>query len=336
MGANTKNLVLQFLEEKRGESVSGGVISRTLGISRNAVWKAVKQLQKAGYKIEGVSNRGYSLCENSDVLSAAGIVSHLRELFGKEMSHKLEVHSVIESTGKAAKEKAIDGAEHGTVILADKITKAKGRYNRKFFTLAGHGVYMSIILRPSQWEEFDSFDVPTLVTAHAAVSVCRAIESTTGKSPQIKWVNDVFLDGKKICGILTEAVTDFESGNMQWIIVGIGINFITPEDGFPDEIKNTAGAVFDRIEGTEPTCSRNRLAAEVINHVLEPDDDSQTLLQEYRRRLMMLGKRVVVSGLKKPFEAVAVDIDETGRLTVRKDDGETLSLSSGEVSLLIS
>jgi BirA family biotin operon repressor/biotin-[acetyl-CoA-carboxylase] ligase len=235
----------------------------------------------------------------------------------------------LESTNKTAKELALSGVEHGTIIMADSQTAGKGRYGRSFFSPPGHGIYMSFILRhtPRHWD-----GIPTLVTSFAAVSVCEAIEATTGKAPQIKWVNDIFLDEKKICGILTEAVTDFESGCVQWIVVGIGVNFTAPGTGYPDEIKNTAGSVFSE---SKPTVTKNRLAAEIVNRILNFENkcDNKTMLSEYKKRLMMLGQKVVVSGSGEPYEAVAVDIDDIGRLIVRKDNGEILPLASGEISI---
>ncbi len=323
---STKKYVLELLENKRGQNISGAYIAEQLNVTRNAVWKAVKELEKDGYTIKAVTNKGYCLSDDNDILSVQGMLPFLSD---KEISDKINVHASLESTNKTAKELAISGAEHGTIIVADCQTVGKGRYNRNFISPPGHGIYMSFILRPTQqhW-----IGVPTLVTSYAAVSVCEAIETTTGKMPQIKWVNDIFITGKKICGILTEAVTDFESGNMQWIVVGIGINFTTPDTGFPENIKHIAGSVFS---GDIPTITRNQLAAEIINRILniEKNCDNKTMLGEYKKRLMMIGKKVVVTGLNEPFEAMAVDIDEIGRLIVKKDNGDILSLFSGEISI---
>jgi len=262
----------------------------------------------------------------NDILSVQGMLPFLLD---KDAAGNITVHSSLESTNKTAKELAITGAENGTIVIADCQTAGKGRYGRSFFSPPGHGIYMSFVLRPLQRHWVGS---PTLVTTYAAVSVCEAIEATTDKMPQIKWVNDIFLDGKKICGILTEAVTDIESGKMQWIVVGIGINFITPNAGFPEEIKNIAGSIFS--EG-KPTITRNKLAAEIINRMLvfESQWGSKPILAEYKKRLMMIGKRVVITGLNETFEATAIDIDDIGRLIVKKDNGEIISLSAGEVSL---
>lgn len=323
---STKKYILELLEKNRGQSISGKDIAQQLNISRSAVWKAVKELEKEGYKIEATTNKGYSLCNENDILSVQGMLPFLSD---KGVSEKINIHASLESTNKTAKELAISGAEHGTVIIADYQTVGRGRYNRSFFSPSGHGIYMSFILRPTQLRWLDA---PTIITSYAAVSVCEAIEITTGKKPQIKWVNDVFLDGKKICGILTEAVTDFESGNVQWIVVGIGINFITRETGFPEEIKNIAGSLFSE---NKPTITRNQLTAEIVNRILDIENkhSSEIILIEYRKRLMMLDKKVIVTGLKESFEAMAIDIDDIGRLIVKKDNGEIVHLDSGEITL---
>jgi len=319
----TKQRILALLESNRGQNISGEHIAAHLGISRNAVWKAINALKKDGYTIKAITKKGYALCDDTDILSAQGIAPFLEN---KEAVGKIFVYQSLESTNKTAKEMAISEAEHGTVIIADAQTAGKGRYARKFFSPAAHGIYMSFILRPTH------FDTPTLITSFAAVSVCKAIEAITDKTPKIKWVNDIFLDEKKICGILTEAVTDFESGNIQWVVVGIGINFSTPASDFPEEIKATAGALY---AGTGIT--RNRLAGEIINRIMTLDAgyDSTKMLAEYKQRLMVLGKRIIVTGTQEPYEATATNLDEIGRLIVEKDTGEIFALSSGEVRICV-
>ena len=326
----TKKHVLELLENNRGQSVSGAHIAGQLNVTRNAVWKAVKELEKEGYRIDAAPNKGYCLRDDNDILSAQGMLPFLSQ---KEIADRINIYRSLESTSTTAKELAMSGAEHGTIVMTDLQIAGKGRYGRGFFSPPGHGIYMSFVLRPAlgYW-----IGMPALVTASAAVAVCEAIEATTGKTPKIKWVNDVFLDGKKICGILTEAITDIESGAMQWIVVGIGVNFTTPGTGVPEDIKHIVGSVFS--DG-KPTITRNRLAAEIANRVLnmERNSNSETLA-EYKKRLLMLGEKVIVSGLSEsfePFEATALDIDETGRLIVEKDTGETLPLSSGEISIAL-
>ena len=187
---------------------------------------------------------------------------------------------------------------------------------------------MSLVLQPTHPE---LIRVPTLLTAYAAVAVCQAIEATTDKKPQIKWVNDVFLEGKKICGILTETTADGKNGNSMWIVTGIGINFTAPETGFPDEIKDSAGALFSRVK---PTVTRNRLIAEIINCLLGYTEkkDSKEILAQYRDRLI-LGRVEVIFGNNDAYIATSVDIDDIGRLVIRKDKGDIISLDSGEIRI---
>ena len=240
-------------------------------------------------------NKGYCLCSDSDILSVESILPFLHK---KETAGKIHIYGSLESTNKTAKEMAICGAEHGTIIIADYQVAGKGRFNRSFFSPPGHGIYLSLILRPVQ---LHLLSYSTLITSYAAVSVCEAIETTTEKTPKIKWINDIYLNGKKICGILTEAVTNFETGSMQWIVVGIGINFTVPTGGFPHDIKYKADAVFsDSI----PNITRNRLIAEIINRMLvfeESQSDSKLILSKYRKRLMMLGEKVIINGQNVDF-----------------------------------
>jgi len=263
--------------------------------------------------------------KNCDILSAMGIRPFLST---KEA--KITVYEHLESTNTTAKQLASSGTEHGTIIIADHQTAGRGRYNRSFFSPPGNGIYISFILRPTRRN-----CTPALLTMYAAVAVCEAIEVTTGKTPKIKWVNDIFLNERKICGILTEASTDFENGGVHWAVIGTGINFSTPSTGFPKDLENIAGSIFSDCK---PTTTRNQLVAEVTNRILNFDAacfSDDIVIDKYRKRLMMLGKRVIVTGLEEPFEATAIDVDGSGHLIVKKDSGEVLSLSAGEVTLKV-
>ncbi|MCL2109783.1 MAG: biotin--[acetyl-CoA-carboxylase] ligase [Oscillospiraceae bacterium] len=323
---STKKYVLELLEGSRGVSISGGKIAARLNVSRSAVWKAVKGLERDGYRISAVTNKGYCLAEDCDLMSVEGIKKYLPDLANPV---DIRLYDTLESTNTTAKELAVAGAGHGTLIVADYLSGARGRYGRSFFTKAGCGIYMTVILQPPQTRP------PTLITSYAALSVCLAIEELTGKMPQIKWVNDILLYNRKLCGILTEAITDYESGCVQCLVVGVGINFIEPDGGFPENIREIAGAIFDREES--PSVTRNRLAAEVYRRIMNFGDcDKAFLLEQYRKRLVTLGQRITVSGAGEPFEAVAMDIDENCGLVVKKsqrDGGEVVMLTSGEVSL---
>jgi len=308
MNNSTKHRVLALLEQHRGSHLSGQAIAAQLELSRNAVWKAIKQLQSDGHAITAVTNRGYCLAAASDVLSAAGMAAHLSQ------TCDVHIHASLDSTNHTAKQLAMAGAQHGTIVAANEQTCGRGRYERAFASPAG-GVYFSVILRPS-------YTVPTLVTAHAAVAVCHAVEQLCGLQPSIKWVNDVLLDGGKLCGILTEAVTDFESGQIGWVVVGIGINFTQA----PHE---RAACLFPQ---DEPTVTRNALIAVIVKHMLAPPTQSD-LLAAYEQRLSTLGQTVRLRD-ESTVLGKAIAIDENAALLVRRHSGEIVTLNSGEVSIV--
>jgi BirA family biotin operon repressor/biotin-[acetyl-CoA-carboxylase] ligase len=329
----TKEKVLGLLEANRGISVSGASIAAQLGVSRNAVWKAIRELCKAGHQIEAASNRGYRLGDGSDVLSVQGISLHLSD---KSRGVPIRVYDCVESTNIIAKEAAVAGAQHGTTVTAERQSAGKGRYERPFSSPPG-GIYLSMVFHTDALPLFQT--TPTFVTALAAVAVCEAIESLIGKSPRIKWVNDIFLESRagaefKVCGISAEAVTDFVSGATQWVVLGIGVNFNTAPAAFPEELRGVAGSLF--AEDEPPPITRNRLIAEIVNRLLGCEHCEKSLLAAYKSRLM-LGRRVVVSSPRSSnlsYTATALDIDEVGRLIVRKDCGEEAVLCSGEIRIV--
>ena len=323
----TKEHILELLEQQRGESISGEQLAGILGISRNAVWKAVKELQKDGYHIVAVTNKGYCLTDKNDIISIPGIKPFLSEK-SQPYADKIQIYKSLESTNKTAKEMAVAGAEHGTVIISDCQTMGRGRYSRKFFSPSGGGLYMSIVLRPDVLH----FKNPTSVTAFAAVSVCEAIESISNKTPEIKWVNDIYIDGKKVCGILTEAVTDFESGGLDWVVLGIGINVSIPTEDFPDDLQSLASSIYpdERMPGI-----RNRLSGEILNRILgaETAPSEAEIFKKYKKRLMMLGKKITVIQNQMEYKATAIDVDSYGHLIVKNETGEIITLSSGEIRI---
>lgn len=324
---STKNRILELFEQQRGESISGERLAGILGISRNAVWKAVKELQKEGYHIVAVTNKGYCLSDENDIVSIPGIKPFLSEK-SQAYANKIQIYKSLESTNKTAKEMAVAGAEHGTVIISDCQTMGRGRYSRDFFSPSGGGLYMSIVLRP----EALNFENPTSVTAFAAVTVCEAIESISKKEPKIKWVNDIFIDGKKVCGILTEAVTDFESGGLDWVVLGIGINISIRTEDFPSDLQSLATSIYpdEKMPGV-----RNKLSAEIINRILEFEAlPSETeIFEKYKKRLMMLGKEITVIQNQMEYKATAIDVDSVGHLIVKNENGEIITLTSGEIRI---
>lgn len=188
---------------------------------------------------------------------------------------------------------------------------------------------MSLVLRPVA-----DLDNATLITTAAAVAVCQAIETLTGKKPQIKWVNDIFLDGRKVCGILTEGIMDMESRTIGTIILGIGLNFREPETDFPDEIQSIAGTLFDKKNAA---VTRNQMVAEILNrfYLLYPDLVKRSYLDEYRKRCFVLGEQVTFPQGNETIEAKAIAIDNDGGLVVALPNGETKILTFGEISIKI-
>jgi BirA family biotin operon repressor/biotin-[acetyl-CoA-carboxylase] ligase len=236
------------------------------------------------------------------------------------------VYETLASTNETAKEKALAGAAHGTTVIAVNQTNGRGSRGRRFFSARG-GVFMSVILRP----KLSSPETATLITTAAAVIVCRAVRDVAGRDCRIKWVNDVFLGGKKICGILTETV----SGN-DAVILGVGIN-VTLGDDFPEELRGSAGAVFQDGEEVESDV-KDRLISYLIDAFTAFSDDRFTeegIMEEYRLRSLVTGREVTVAAPTGEYTAFAVDIDGMGRLIVKKADGTLETLSSGEISIKI-
>ncbi len=233
---------------------------------------------------------------------------------------------------------ALSGAAHGTVVIAERQTKGRGRLGRDFFSPKGSGLYMSIVLKPDELfhDEHSSGSSNTAITAFAGLCVCEAIQKVFNIDAKIKWVNDVLVNDKKVCGILTEALVN-QTGVFAFIL-GIGVNVFAPPEGFPDEIKNRAGAVCpgESHGDTDKIVLRDKLAAEIINQVLHaPVPGEAELFARYRQKLSMLGKNITVTQGGESFNAVALDIDGEGRLIVRKDNGELEALLHGDVSVRI-
>ena len=320
----TKQKILTLLEADRDLWLSGEAIAAQLGLSRAAVWKAVNALTAEGHQIEAVTRRGYRLTPESDVISQASLLPHLNDPAYAENVH---VYPALDSTNTKAKELAIAGHSHGTVVVADAQTAGRGRLGRPFASPAGAGLYISFLLKPDRLPLRNV----TWITAVAALAVCDAVKLVTGRDAQIKWVNDVLLDRKKICGILTEAMTDLEGGGLDWLVVGIGINILSC--ALPDDLRSVAAGLY---EDTAPGGTRSRLAASLINTFLAPRlwPDSRELYAAYKARQVVLGREITVHSLTgASYAARAVELDADGRLVVELNDGRREVLHSGEVSV---
>ncbi len=315
-----KSEVLNLLEKSGESPISGQEIAQKLNVSRSAIWKAVNSLRDDGYIINAATNKGYVLDKNNDIISEQGIRQYL------DLNREVHIltFNTITSTNTVAKKMAIDGATDGTIIIADEQTEGRGRYGKSFFSPGGTGIYMSIIMKPDLGLE-DS----QLITIYTAVAVCKAIELITNIEPKIKWVNDIFLNNKKICGILTEATSDFESGKIESIIIGIGINIQTREVDFPDELSSIAGSLFPK------DVSRNKLIAGILNEIFNNLKDLATegLIKEYKNRSFVLGREISFYKNEVITYGRAIDINKNGNLIVIAQDGKTETLNSGEISI---
>ena len=323
----TREALLALFEKNRGFFISGEEIAQELGVSRTAVWKVVKKLQKEGYEIKAVTNRGYCLSPDTDVLSAEGIKEHLKERYSKRAT--IDVFRTVDSTNNVVRQKALEGAKSGYIAIATSQSQGRGRRGRTFYSPADTGVYVSFLLMPP---EFDDAGV-VKVTTISAVAVCKAIEKMTGKRPQIKWVNDIFIDGRKVSGILSEASYNLEDSAFEYAIVGIGLNLFPPKTGFPDAISDIAGSVLDK----PGDISRNKLVAEILTNFTELyfSENPLEYVEEYRKRSFVIGKEIDIISGKSVSKATAIAINDDCSLQVRYPDGREEALQSGEISIRV-
>lgn len=310
--------------------ISGEALAERSGVSRQAVWKAVKQLRLQGTRIEAVTNRGYRLTGAGGLLSEETVASLIDEALGA----RVYVYQKIDSTNTEAKRRLAETSDvrslDHTVIVASSQTAGRGRLGRAFYSPDGSGLYLSIIYAPKE-----KIESPALLTATAAVGVCRALLSVYEADAKIKWVNDIFMRGKKVSGILTEGLTDFERGGISCAVVGIGVN-IAPQN-FPRDIADIATSV---LEDKDVDTKRSALAAAIVNDVLSIYDSGKKgfvrAMEEYRERSMLTGKTVIVHPVvdgAESYEAEVLDIGEDAKLIVKTGDGKTRFLDSGEVTL---
>ncbi len=322
----TEKKVLFILEKQKGESISGQQLAQELNVSRAAIWKAVKQLKESGHEIVAVKKRGYALQENSDILSEQAVLPHLKPEY---QGVKIEVLESVDSTNNYAKQMAQEGAVHGSAAIANAQTQGKGRLGRKFSSPMGTGLYISIILKNNL-----NMQNTQSITCAAAIATCRAIKNIDKtQNIQIKWVNDLYKNGKKCAGILCEAQTDIQTGGISDVIVGIGVNVKQPSAGFSEEIKDIAGAIFDE----NALVSRAKLAAYIINELLEICDNlpNKNFMQEYKSLNLVPGKNIVIMQNGSEEEAIAHSITNDGHLKVIMPNKKTKILTYGEVKILV-
>ncbi len=322
---STKDDVLEFFESNRGIEISGQDLADKLSCSRNTVWKAVTSLRDEGYKIESGTNRGYKFSEDNDRLSVTGIKCSFP---GNLQDLEVRVFDQIDSTNNECKRMAASGFKGSCLVVSDYQTAGRGRRSRSFYSPQGKGVYFSLMLQNNS-ETADA----VMMTMAAAVATARAISEFSDCEPKIKWVNDIFVDNRKVCGILTEGISDLETSTIQEVIIGIGIN-IGNED-FPQDIAGTAGAITLR-KGV----SRNMLVAKVVEHIEgmstlngDASDKIPDFVDEYRKLSLVIGREVDYELAGAKHHAKAVEINDDGSLVVEDSDGSMQTLHGGEVSV---
>lgn len=321
---SNKEKILNILLDNKGDYVSGEDIANSLQISRNAVWKSISKLKEEGISIISSKKLGYMLPSDLDILSKEEISNALiDELKGTEI-HLL---NTVDSTNDYAKMLAKQDAPEYTLVVADTQTHGKGRMGRVFSSPSGTGIYMSFILRPKT-----SLETAQLITSCVAVAISKAIDTLCNCSSKIKWVNDIFLNDKKISGTLTEGAINFENGSFEYAIVGIGINVRSVKNIFDGELSSIATSIEDE---TGLKISRSRLIAEVFNNVYSQlqSIDEKSFIKEYKKRSLIVGKDVIVSENGQEVFAKAIGIDKTAGLIVQFEDGSTKVLNSGEARI---
>lgn len=328
---STKDYVISKLISS-DDYISGESLSLDLGISRAAINTAVKSLRQDGYDIESVTNRGYRLNNHPDLLTKGEVLAHLSE----ERMSTITVLSEVDSTNKLLKEMAYNGAPEGSVVVSDCQTAGRGRLGRSFSSPKSKGIYLSYLLRPTT-----SPEIISKITCWAAVAVKNAINRVCNISPSIKWVNDLLINDKKICGILTELTIESEIGSINSVVIGIGINVNHDTSDFPEEIRDIASSIRKEMN-QDKLINRAQLTATLIDELDKlcnsfPNANNE-YLKQYKEACSTVGLEVSVVSAhthesEKPRLGTAIGIGDDFSLQVMFEDGHTENLSSGEVSV---
>lgn len=318
-----KEEILKMLRETDGY-ISGQELCNKFGVSRTAIWKVMKQLKEAGYNMEAQQNKGYHIVSAPDVMDAAELKSIWKP---KWVGCEILYFDSIDSTNTKAQELAEKGYPSGTLVVADKQIAGKGRRGRNWESPSGCGIFMTLMLKPDI-----NPNNASMLTLVSALAVAKALADITGKDAKIKWPNDIVIDGRKVCGILTEMSAQFDYINN--IVIGIGIN--VNNSSFPEEISATASSLRLLSGG------KKYRRAEIIEKIMEyfekyysiflETEDLSALVNEYDAMLVNMKRQVKVLDPKEPFEGTAMGITKTGELIVDTWESRKL-VSSGEVSV---
>lgn len=317
-----KEKILALLREKDGY-ISGQDICNQFGVSRTAVWKNINALKNEGYEIDSVTNKGYRLLSEPDIINEMRIREYLHT---KWMGKNIIYMPVMDSTNTQAKRMGEEGAEHGTLVVTECQTAGRGRRGRTWESPKGN-VYFTVLLRPDV-----EVSRASMITLVSALALAKAIEQVTNLQVQIKWPNDVVANGKKLCGILTESSTDLEYIN--YLVVGIGVNMNQTE--FPEEIAGKASSLLLELGHS---VNRSEVLGAFLNQfekyyeIFIETENMSNLVDIYNEMLVNCGREVKIIEKDKESVLKAVGIDENGGLLVEDKDGNIESIISGEVSV---
>lgn len=319
-----KEKILHILNEK-SDFISGEEISKLIGVSRTAIWKHINGLKEEGYIIESISRKGYKLIKSPDILTEEEISKYLDTRF---IGKSIKYFESINSTNTKAKELADFGAPDGTVIISEEQLSGKGRLGRNWISPKYKGIWMSIILRP----EIDPRLIAKITQVGAAAIVMAGDE--LGLKMYIKWPNDIIINDKKICGILTEMSSELNQIN--YVVLGMGINANLDVEDFDEELIEKASSI--KIETNAPI-NRKELCGKILNNFenlyekFMNDESGIESINICRQRSILINKDINVIKGNEIYKAYVVDLNNEGELVVRKEDGTFERLFSGEVSI---
>lgn len=324
---DTAHKVLQALQNTSAP-LSGAALARRLELSRTAVWKAVNTLRQAGIAVEGKPRSGYILLSRDvDFFTAAAVRQNLSPRLQSRIKLQLLARTV--STNAEMKQAAAAGAPAYTCFAAASQSGGRGRRGRSFFSPEG-GVYLSLLLRPRRLKAAES----KWLTVCAALAACSAVQELTGRTPGVKWLNDLYLDGRKICGILCEGEMSLEEDLLSPVTVGVGFNLYRPAVPLPPELASSIGFISPQ----RLSAGRARLTAYFLNHFDQELQHFQPAeaAARYKSLSCVLGREIIIAGEHGPLSARVLDIDEHCSLQVRFADGTRAALQAGEISFRLS
>ena len=316
--------VLEFLRENQGGFVSGQDMSDACHVSRTAIWKHIKALRQKGYKIESYTKRGYRLLEEPDLLSPLAMKKVLNtDVFGKRYVYM----DSTESTNLEARRLAQQGAEEGTIVVAEEQSVGRGRLSRGWYSPFGKGIWFSLIVRP----DFLPVEAPKC-TLMAAVALTRAFHKMGLTSAGIKWPNDIMVNGRKIVGILTEKTGSMEE--IAYIVMGIGVNVKTTQEELPEELKLIGTSLTMEGLDIERTEAFKIILEELEHQYYEVlSNGFEQTLEDWKKLSVTLGQEVEVRAPGNTYEGLAVDLDNDGNLLVKVADGTIKRIVAGDVSI---